>query len=825
MKNNWLVLFLLISITASAQIKGRVVSKDGKPVPYASAVISGTYNGTSSNENGLYQLNVTETGKYTVIFRSLGYKTIAVTTDISKFPHTLDVTLEDEVYTLNEIVVSNTNNPANGIIRKAIDNRKQNSEKTAQFEADFYSRGIFRLKDVTDNVLGFKVGNLKSVLDPSGSGVLYLSETVSKIKYKKPDNLQERIIASKISGSDNGYSFNNAASADFDFYNDYIEFGINAISPIGSNAFSYYRYALESTFEDESGHLINKIRVTPKRPSEPAMDGYVYIVDDSWALYAVDLTIKGSQIQQDLLNTLTVKQNFGYNAGAGIWARNVQVLDFDASLFGTEVSGRFSYVYSNYNFSPGFDKRTFGNEILSFEEDANKRPNSYWFANRPIPLTREEIMDYTKKDSLQAVQGTTAYKDSIDKVGNKFKWLSPITGYNYNNSNENWTISYLGILKKLGFNTVQAYHLAPSFYFTKRDPEKLTYTTFGTDLNYGFAEKRFRATGTISRKFNNFSQRIITLSGGSSIEQFNPERPINRIVNSISTLFFRDNYMKLYDHNFLRLSYQEEVVNGIYLFGTFEYTRKRSLFNNTDFSTFKDIYDDYTSNNPQLPNDYTTPSFQKHGMLKGTIATSFFPGQKYQTRPDGKIVVEDTKLPKLFLRYEKGFASTVDDYNFDHLSARVTYDITIGNKGQLGTSFRGGKFFNSENIAFTDYRHFNGNQTYVGKSERYLNVFNLLPYYTHSTNDSYFEAHAEHNFNGFITNKIPFLNRLDYHVVAGYHMLAIPEQKPYMEFSVGLDNLGWGKFRFLRVDYVRSYESGFKAHGVIFGITFLDFLE
>jgi len=46
-----------------------------------------------------------------------------------------------------------------------------------------------------------------------------------------------------------------------------------------------------------------------------------------------------------------------------------------------------------------------------------------------------------------------------------------------------------------------------------------------------------------------------------------------------------------------------------------------------------------------------------------------------------------------------------------------------------------------------------------------------------------------------------------------------------MEFTVGLDNVGWGKFRFLRVDYVRSYESGFRAHGVVLGLTFLDFLE
>ena len=826
MKYAAVVLLLLLSLPGIAQITGKVTDVNGKPVPYASVIIAGTYNGTSSNAEGEYNLNVKTKATYTVIVQSLGFKTFEATAEVNKLPFTLNVTLQEESYSLDEVVISGKSNPANDIIKKAIENRKANAAKIASYTADFYSKGLFRIKDVPTKFLWFKVRNLQNVIDPSGSGVLYLSETVSEIKSQKPDKLNEHIVASLTSGSDNGYSFNNAASADFDFYENYIPFEVNAVSPIADNAFTYYNYTLESTFYDINKNLINKIKVTAKRDSEPSFNGYIYIVDNSWELYALSLSISGKKIQQDLLNTLLIQQNFGYNTAEKLWSKNVQTLDFEASLFGAELSGRFSYVYSNYNFKPAFDRNTFSNEVLNFAPDANKKPVSYWRQERPIPLTAEERNDYTKKDSIELVINTKVYKDSLDKKNNKFSFYSPVIGYNYNNSYENWTLSYTGIIKKLGFNTVQAYAFAPSIYFTKRNPEKVTYTTIGTDLNYGFAEKRFRATGTISRKFNNFTNRIITFTGGSTIEQFNPENPINRIVNSISSLFFKDNYMKLYDNQFARISYQEEPINGIYLFGTFEYTKKRSLFNNTNFSTLKDLYDPYLSNNPWAPDDYTTPAFLKHDMFKASIATSFMFGQKYQTRPNGKFIIEETKFPKIFLKYEKGFASSIDDYNFDHLSARVTYDVTLGNKGNLGMSFRGGTFLDSgDNIAFTDYRHFNGNQTYVGKSERYLNVFNLLPYYTHSTNDKYFEAHIEHNFNGYLTNTIPLINELDYHLVAGYHLLTIPERNPYMEFSVGLDNLGWGKFRFLRIDYVRSYESGFRSEGVIFGLTFLDILE
>ncbi|PZR19503.1 MAG: hypothetical protein DI539_13750 [Flavobacterium psychrophilum] len=830
MKNVLLILLLLTGTISFAQVKGRITSKSGEPVSFAGITVKGTYNSTSSNEDGSYSLNVSK-GNHTLIFQSLGYKTREMDVDAASQPVTLNVTLEEEQFNLKELVISNENNPGEQIMRFAIANRKQNGERIKAYEADFYSRGIFRLNNVPKKVLGQDIGDLGASLDKSGKGILYLSETVSHIKYQKPGKMHEQVIASKVSGEDNGMSYNNADAAEFDFYENYLPFNVNAVSPIAENAFNYYKYQLESTFYTNDRHLINKIKVTSKRDKEPAFNGYVYIVEDSWQLYGVDLSIKGSQIGKDLLNTLSIKQNFGYNSKEKTWTKNIQTLDFDAGLFGVGFNGRFSSVYSNYVLNPEFAPKTFRAEIQRFDEGANAQTNTFWNKSRPIPLTQEEINDYLRKDSLQEVTGRKSHMTAMDRERNRFKWLSTPIGYVYYNTEKNWQISYTGIVRRLGFNTVQAYNLAPGFYFTKHNPDKGTYTTIGTDLNYGFAEQRFRATGTISHKFNNFSKRIVTLKGGSSIEQFNPENPINRIVNSISTLFFKDNYMKLYDNNFLRLSYEEEVINGLYLYGSAEYTRKRSVFNNTKFSTLKNAYKPYTSNNPLLlydddtRYDNETPAFEKHHMYKVSLASRISFGQKYRTRPNGRETISNDKYPRIFLKYEKGFASSIDDYNFDHLSAKVNYDLTVGNKGELGVSVRAGKFFNSENIAFTDYKHFNGNQTHVGKSERYLNVFNFLPYYSHSTNDQYFEGHLEHNFKGFLTNSIPLFNKLNYHLVAGYHILATPQHNPYSEFTIGLDNVGWGKARFFRIDYIRSYESGFISDGVIFGLTFLDIFE
>ena len=235
--------------------------------------------------------------------------------------------------------------------------------------------------------------------------------------------------------------------------------------------------------------------------------------------------------------------------------------------------------------------------------------------------------------------------------------------------------------------------------------------------------------------------------------------------------------------------------------------------------------DNFTSNNPLAPDDYETPTFETHHLTKANIGTRIRFGQKYISRPDAKFNLRNEKYPTLFFNFEKAFAATDKKYEYEQLSGRLYYNKTLGNKGTFTTNIKGGKFFNADGISFVDFQHFNGNQTHIGTSSSYLNVFNLLPYYTNSTNDSYFEIHAEHNCDGFIMNKIPLLNKLNSTLVVGFHNLAVPDRKPYQEFSIGLDHLGFGKFKMFRVDYVRSYQNGYLGDGVIFGLQILNVLD
>jgi hypothetical protein len=817
------ILLLSIAFNLSAQIKGTVIDDKGNPLPFVNIFEENTYNGTTTNDKGKFTLNV-KTENPTIIFQYLGYKTVKKTIAKNQFAENLDITLVEENITLKEVVINPKDNPANEIIRNAIIHKKENSEKTARFKADFYSRGIIRLKDAPKTIMGQKFDFFDEILDSTRSGIIYLSETVSRITFQKPDKMKEVIVASKVSGKDNGFSFNNAASVNFDFYENYLPFEINVVSPIADNAFNYYKYKFEGSFYNENNQQINKIKVIPRRETEPVMEGYIYIVDDSYSIYATDLSIKGNQMQSPAIDKLTLKQSYSYNTLNKIWVQNTQTLDFIAGLLSIKLNGRFTYVYSNFEFEKKFDKKTFTNEILSFQENANKKEDSFWNTIRPVPLTEEESTDYSKKDILQTKKKSKAYLDSIDAKHNRFKITDILTGYSYKNSFKKWSLDYDAPLTSVAFNTVQGWNINAGLSYTKRDEDTRTYTRIGSRFEYGFSEEKIRATGYYIHKFSNTDNSSITIQGGSSANQFNANNPISKVVNTVSTLFFKNNFMKLYEKNFASASFAREAINGIYMNASAEYSERKPLYNTTDYTVIKSD-DLYTSNNPLDPNDETSVAITKHNLVKTNIGLRFNFGQKYITRPDGKYNIPNDNYPSLSIGYEKTFAATDKNYEYDFLAARVNYDVTLGNKGNMQMVFKGGKFFNADNISFVDYRHFNGNQTHIGQSDSYTNVFNLLPYYAASTNDKYFETHIEHNDKGYFMNKIPLLKYLQSQLVLGFHNLAVPDRKPYQEFSVGLDNLGFGKYRMFRIDYVRAYQDGYQGDGVIFGLKFLNVLE
>jgi hypothetical protein len=331
------------------------------------------------------------------------------------------------------------------------------------------------------------------------------------------------------------------------------------------------------------------------------------------------------------------------------------------------------------------------------------------------------------------------------------------------------------------------------------------------------SEKKIRPVFYFTKKWNSIQRPRMFISVGQKINQFNERNPISKFHNTIYSLFLKENYLKIYEKSFSKISYSQEILNGLYISGSLEYASRKPLFNTSNFVVFgRDI--PFQSNNPTDPTNFAAP-FNAHNIASLNIGTSVVFDQKYVSYPNRKINFDNSRYPSLGVKYRKNFGSSVSEYNSDVLISNIRQNISMGNLGEFNYNIRSGIFFEKKDIAFMDYLHANGNQLKLAPSNR-NSSFGLLNYYKFSTNDKYAEVHLEHNFKGRLLRNIPLLNTLNFHIVANAKGLFTGGRKPYSEFSLGLDNIGIGKWRFLRIDYVKSNFNGKKGDGFLFGISF-----
>lgn len=471
MRKYTILLFLFFyALQMNAQgIKGKITDIAGEPLPFATVYIEDLQTGTASNGEGNYQINLPR-GNYSIVFQYLGYETQTKVINVSNGFENIDVQLAIEPIQLQEAIVSSDReDAAYTIMRKAIAKAKFHTQQIDAYDATVYLKGSGRLLK-TPSLIFFKK-KIENALKKEGidSTTAFVTESVSEVHYERPNTYTEKVISVRTIGDDNNSSPN--AFVQSSFYEPRVN---GAVSPLSPKAFAHYRFEYMGNFSDR-GHLINKIKVTPRSRGDQIFEGFIYIVDQEWSIHSLDLFtyIWGIKFKINQVYA-PIEEN--------AWMPINQIFDVTGSVFGFKFEYRYLANVQDYKITLNPDlqveltviddklekdlakeaDRQLKNEnfetlselesgkevsrkqlrklmkeyekmemeeleekidtltdvqsITSYEVDsmAYKRDSTYWSTVRPLPLTRYEVKGYRKMDSMAISSAQEeAAKDSV----------------------------------------------------------------------------------------------------------------------------------------------------------------------------------------------------------------------------------------------------------------------------------------------------------------------------------------------------------------------------------------------------------------------------
>jgi hypothetical protein len=870
--NRILLLFIfLIGGVAQAQhsgVKGTIKADDGSSLSFATIFVKQLGTGTTANEDGNYEIQLAP-GRYELVYQHLGRKTAVRVVEVKNEFVEINITLNPQDILLQTVEIDgNEEDPAYTIMRKAIAKANYHRNLLDSYSARVYIKGAGKLKDYP--------WLAKKQLQKEGieKNRVYISESVSDIKFTRPNKFEEKVISIRSDGKDNNTSPNS-----FIFGSFYEPEVAETISPLSPKAFSYYKFEYHGTYKDRD-YDISRIKVIPRSKGDNVVDGMIYIVEDWWSIHSVDIHTNklGIDIYMQMMsNPIEDKA----------WLPVSHKFKVDGKVFGFEFEYNYLASVSNYKIvlnpklyvekmevidekkekalakeiekkqKPITKKKTddtkklqerlaAGEEITrkelktivkEYEKEerkqqkepevisdntftidslAYKKDSTYWADIRPIPLTKEEIKGYEKSDSIAQIERKKEEGDTLKQSKHKgFQPWDIITGDSYKiGKRANFRI----YTPTGGFNTVEGFNLiykvAIGTVLQDTNKTRLSLTPL---LRYSFEREKFLGYGTV--RVSNRKVRL-EFERGVYVEQYNSDDPILPIVNTFTTLFLERNLMKIYQRNYYELRYRKVINPFLTINTTWNRAYRQELFNNSDYKLINNNkVGEYTPNRPaneELPDDGTLSggtAFFDHTAFVGSIGVLTRPWLKYRIRNGRKYAI-DRSSPTLTFDYRKGINALGSAVDFDNIELGIKHEVKIGVRGNIDFYLRGGTFLNSRRMFFMDYKHFLGNKTPFSTNDP-VGSFRLLDYYKYSTNDEYFVANVHYRFRKFLVSNITYVRLAGIRENIFVNYLATPTSGNYTEVGYSIDNI----LRIFRLEAAAAFREGkFMDYGFRFGI-------
>ncbi len=776
----------------------------GEPVSFANVLFKDSSEGTITNDNGRFYMESENT--YTTLLVSfIGYETKEISLT-AKVTYDMNIVLEESSEQLDEVVVyfgktDKKNNPAIDILKKIWAKKRKNGvHMFKQYQFDKYEKVEFDLNTIDSALMKSRVfRGLEFVfndLDTSritGKTYLpiFLNETFSKVYGDNGKALvKEDVLGSKNSGFSNNQAiiaFIADLYSDYDIYDNYLKFFDKSFtSPLSRTGVDTYNYVLaDSAFIDNK--WCYNIIYYPRRKNELTFKGDFWVNDTTYAVKNINLAVtKSANI--NWVKEIYIEQEFDVvNDSVFLLTRDYMLSDFSFNKKEKSrgVYGKRTTVYGDYIFDQPKSNEFYRAKTDPFDPLVLNKDDDFWEANRLESLNADEKGIYKLLDTLKTVPKFKSYYNIVSILGSGYVEI------------DKWNLDLGDVYSVFGYNEAEGVRLRAGArtYFGQNDPWRLQ-----AYLAYGFGDDKFKYG--ISGKWLVDKKSRFIISGGK-------RRDIEQLGISLTAT--------------------TDVLGRSIASSSVLTVGSNDRLTNIDLSTFNlelepvtnfriGVGGSYRTLSSALPNafaldyiDPTSPTGISSEIDQFDLSTIFIytPGKKTIGSGVERRDVNDN-YSTLFLSYTNGIKNFLDsDFDYKKVQFSYTQPWQVGGLGRLLTTVEMGKTYGEVPLGLLNA--IPGNQTFFSV----YNTFSNLDFYEFVT-DTYVSAHLEHNFNGRLFSRIPFMRKWNLREIIGLRgvwgelsdenralsapaniPLMAPDDKVYWEYSVGVGNI----FKILRIDF------------------------
>ena len=782
------------------QLKGYIKdTHSDEPIPFATVKFLGTKSAKLSDSSGHFTFTLNQWFSDSLLITYAGFEDNYIKLDTTKQVIEVEIQMERKKVS-GEVVVKSKIGRGLLLWRKIIKYKDLNDRsRFDNYSYELYNKLEIDLNNVNVQKLQkgflppkpfkFILNNVDTISEATPILPIYLIENISDYyAQSNPKKTREVIKASKTIGLKNESvsKFLGGMYQNINVYKNFIPiFDREYVSPISNDGDLYYNYKVPDT-QYLGGKRLFHLVFFPKRKGESTFQGDAWIADSTYAVQKMNLQVS-PDANINFIDKLSLVQEYKLiNDSTWFLSKDKFIANFNMTgkknlnLIGRKTT-TYTKIAVNSDTLPSSMRSVFSNdnrkEVISVNQDAMDKPDSFWLSNRHENLNKNEAGFYKMADSLLKMPAFERYSDWLKFIG---------TGYRYVGNYEigpwmNWISgnTYEGF--RMRFDLGTNYHFSKKIYLS-------SYLAYGTkDQQFKGKLEALYMLGKNPRSSIRATYKKDIDYGQTYYDEIG--------YDNLFALAFRKTSVpiKLISIEQQKLEYFKEWRSGL----SFTFNFNRKIFNPIKNIPLKTDFPE-----PEKVGNLNNLEFNakiRFAYLERFLQDDFFRRSLGSDYP----IVEFT-----FSKGIKGLLNS--NYNYDKYSLSISDYVKIPPAGSFYYNIYAGKI--NGTLPYMLLSIAPGNEIY------YYNkyAFNLMNRFEYLS-DQYAGATIEHNLGTGLFRYLPFNKKLKFRQFWNAKALwgglsnknielnMYPgtsfenlRGKPYIELGTGIDNI----FHFFRIDFV-----------------------